>query len=244
MNIIYKISYLKHIKNNTPPFYYIGSKYNYKGKYYGSPSSKQKDWYTGNLSIKDWWKSEIKNDPENFLFEIIQIFPNDITPKMLVEEEKKIHLKFNVLKNNVFFNKSIATTGWVSVPRTDETKDLLSKITREYWKQDTEEVKLRKEKIIQYNNSESSEKIKKTRLSNPDKFIMTEDKKLKLSIKIKENWNNGVYDLRKKREERKISIKGKVYENAKEASKELKIHPVNIRRRCRMKKYFDWFYLE
>lgn len=32
MHVIYRISFLPHIKNKTPPFYYVGSKYNYDDK--------------------------------------------------------------------------------------------------------------------------------------------------------------------------------------------------------------------
>ena len=65
MNILYKITYLPHLKNQTPPYYYVGSKYNYGKKYFGSPSSKQKDWYSGDLTICKWWKEKIKNNIDN-----------------------------------------------------------------------------------------------------------------------------------------------------------------------------------
>jgi len=71
MNILYKITYLPHLKNQTPPYYYVGSKYNYGKKYFGSPSSKQKDWYSGDLTICKWWKEKIKNNIDDFYFEII-----------------------------------------------------------------------------------------------------------------------------------------------------------------------------
>ena len=71
MNILYKITYLPHLKNQTPPYYYVGSKYNYDKKYFGSPSSKQKDWYSENFTICKWWKQKIKNNKDDFYFEII-----------------------------------------------------------------------------------------------------------------------------------------------------------------------------
>jgi len=88
MNIIYRITYLPHLKNQTPPYYYVGSKFNYNENYWGSPSSKQKDWYTENLTISNWWKEKIKQDKSNFYFEIISEFKK-IEPLELVEEEKK-----------------------------------------------------------------------------------------------------------------------------------------------------------
>jgi len=244
MHIIYKITYLKHLRNNTPPFYYIGSKYNYTGKYYGSPSSKQKDWFTEGLSVSDWWKKEVRNNPGEFSFEVMEVLPDNITPQVLVEEEKTTHLKYDVSKSELFFNKSIATSGWVSAPRTEKTKKSISEITKKYWKKESEEIKLRKQKLVEYNKNNSSEKLKKTKMNNPEKFTMTEEKKQKLSIKNKNNWLNGVYDFRKKRKERRISVDGQMYENAIEVGKQLNMHPVNVRRKCRDEKYINWFYLE
>ena len=125
MNILYKISYLPHLKNQTPPYYYVGSKYNYDKKYFGSPSSKQKDWYSGDLTICKWWKEKIKNNKDDFYFEIISEY-DEISPNQLVEEEKKIHIQLDVKNSKEYFNKSIATSGWVSAPRTDNTKKKIS----------------------------------------------------------------------------------------------------------------------
>jgi hypothetical protein len=158
MNIIYKITYLPHVYNNTPPFYYIGSKYNYKNNYYGSPSSNQKDWYTEDLSIREWWKKEIKNNKDRFKFEIISVLSETITPEMLVEEEKKIQLEKNVRESVEYFNKSVATSGWVSVPRTDKTKKVVSEKTKKYW--DSEEGQLKKQRLIERNKTEHSISMK------------------------------------------------------------------------------------
>jgi len=41
----------------------------------------------------------------------------------------------------------------------------------------------------------------------------------------------------------KVYIEGIVFNDAYEASKHLNIHPVNIRRRCRLEKYPEWKYI-
>ena len=35
-SIIYKITYLPHLYNKTPPFYYLGSSFRYKSNYLGA----------------------------------------------------------------------------------------------------------------------------------------------------------------------------------------------------------------
>ena len=57
-------------------------------------------------------------------------------------------------------------------------------------------------------------------------------------------WDQMKYDFRKKRKERRISVDGQMYENAIEVGKQLNMHPVNVRRKCRDEKYINWFYLE
>jgi hypothetical protein len=55
----------------------------------------------------------------------------------------------------------------------------------------------------------------------------------------------GAKDLtpRKQKPQRKVMHENKVYANAFVAAKVYGIHPVNIRRRCRLEKYPDWKYL-
>jgi hypothetical protein len=49
---------------------------------------------------------------------------------------------------------------------------------------------------------------------------------------------------RKQRTTQKVFCCGIIYEDAVEASKVVGINPVNIRRRCRLEQYTDWYYLE
>ena len=157
MNIIYKITYLPHLINNTPPFYYVGSKHNYNKSYFGSPSSSQKDWYTETMSISDWWKYKVKHSNSDFIFEILSDC-GDISPLCLVEIEKKLHLEMDVKNSAEYFNKSIATTGWVSIPRTEESKKHISEKTKLYW--NSEEGKLKKERLAARNKITKSEELK------------------------------------------------------------------------------------
>lgn len=241
MNILYKITYLIHLENNTPPYYYIGSKHNYKGNYFGSPSSNQKDWFTSDLTISKWWKKELKENKQNFKFEILKDC-GDCTPQQLVEEEKNLHLNLDVKHNYIYFNKSIATTGWVSIPRTTETKKLISEKTKAYW--NSEEGKLKKQRLIASNKKHSSDRLKMQRQKYPEKFISTESSRKKSSESVKAAWASGKFDNKKSRRQRKINGDGVVFVNAFEAAKCVGINPVNIRRRCRSNKFPNWFYLE
>lgn len=251
MNILYRITYLPHLKNQTPPYYYVGSKYNYDKKYFGSPSSKQKDWYSGELDICNWWKQEIKDNKDNFYFEIMSEY-DKISPKQLVEEEKKIHIELNVKNSKEYFNKSVATTGWVSIPRTDETKKKISKITKKYWEQNSQKALERRAELSERNKKTKSKELKEKwknpsdkMLDNYERFVnmaktqKTEEWKQKMSDIVKKNW-----DLGRQRTIQKVFCCGVIYENAVEASKVVGITPTNIRRRCRLEQYSDWYYLK
>ena len=124
MNIIYKITYKPHL-NTKYPKYYIGSKYNYKGNYWGSVDSKQLFDFSDNIPLRVWWKNKLKTNKEDFVFEILKDCGN-LTPKELVHIEYFIHLELDVLSDE-YFNSSIATTGFVSIKKHDKTKMLMSK---------------------------------------------------------------------------------------------------------------------
>lgn len=240
MNILYRVTYLPHLKNQTPPYYYVGSKYNYKGNYFGSPSSKQKDWYTGELSICEWWKKEIKENKHNFLFEMVFEY-DKITPDQLVEEEKNYQLNLNVKYSNEYFNKSIATTGWVSIPRTNETKEKLRKITKEYWDNCSEESIERRRKLSERNRKVKSKQLKEKWKNPTDKMKENYERFVNMAKTHKRGKDKS---KRKPKITQKVFCCGIMYENAVEASKVIGIDPVNIRRRCRLEKYQDWYYLK
>ena len=239
MNIIYKISYLPHLKNQTPPYYYIGSKYNYDGKYWGSPSSKQKDWYSENMPIGKWWKNKIKNNINDFYFEIISVH-NELSPIELVKEEKINHLNFDVKNSKEYFNKSIATSGWVSIPRTDLTKEKIRNITKKYWEENSDEAKQRRKNLSERNRKTKSKEMKE-KWKNPSEKMLEGMKNFIQKSKSKEKpW----LKVSRKRKFKKIYGDGIIYENANTASLNIGIHPVNIRRRCRDINFPNWYYVE
>lgn len=154
MHILYKVTYLPHLETEYPK-YYIGSKYNYKGNYYGSVDSKQVYSYTLGKSLRDWWKEQ-KQQPHNFLFEVVECF-EEITPEELVIQERDLQLKLNVLSEQ-YFNHSIATKGFCSKKRSEESKNHISKKTKEYWESDAGNLK--KQRLVDRNKSFQSEWMK------------------------------------------------------------------------------------
>lgn len=102
MNIVYKITFLERKENNTPPYYYIGSKSNCEfvsGKIYESNGKE----YTGSSRYKDYKK--IVNE-STLLIEIIETFDNyDDAIKFEYEIQKEL----NVIKSNEYFNLSMAS---------------------------------------------------------------------------------------------------------------------------------------
>jgi hypothetical protein len=236
MNIVYKVTYLPHLKNQTPPYYYVGSKYDYNGNYFGSLSSIQEEWYTEGLTICDWWKKQIKENKDNFLFEIIFQY-DEITPVQLVEEEKKYQLELDVKNSNEYFNKSIATTGWVSAPRTEESKEKIRRITKEYWDSGSEEsIKRRKEL------SERNERVKSKEMK--EKWKNPTDKMKKNLERLINTPNSKKRKPKCQRSGQKVFCCGVIYENAVEASKVFGITPTSIRRRCKSENYEDFYYIK
>jgi hypothetical protein len=160
MHIIYKITYLPHLDTDFPK-YYVGSKHNWKGNYFGSVASKQIFDYTNNLPLYKWWALQ-KKDKTNFSFEIIKQF-EDITPQELVAEEKKIHNKLKILGSE-YFNQSIATTGFASGPKSVETRNLMKQSSTNFWK--SEAGQLKRQRLRERN---IATKFKKYLIEFPDK---------------------------------------------------------------------------
>jgi len=226
-NILYRVTYKPHIGTNYP-IYYVGSKYNYKGNYYGSVDSKQVYDYTNGSSLKEWWKKQKK---ENFIFEILEEC-GEITPQKLVEKEHDLHVKLDVL-SDLYFNHSIATKGYCSVKNSENTKKKKSEKTKEFWQ--SESGQLKKQRLVERNKT-------------THKIIMTEKWKSPSDSMLNRICNGrpkGSKDIqkRKQRETHKIYAEGKIFDNATEASKHFGIHVVNVRRKCRLEKYTEWKYL-
>lgn len=153
MHIVYKITYKPHL--DTPyPKYYIGSKYNYVGNYFGSSASNQIFHYTEGVKLKDWWKSRNKKD---FTFEILYEF-DDISPGGLVLVEREFHEFLNVMGPE-YFNQSIATKGFCSQPKNSNTRSIMSQSTKLYW--NTSEGIEKRKRLSERNRMYKSEQQKK-----------------------------------------------------------------------------------
>lgn len=122
---------------------------------------------------------------------------------------------------------------WTGIKNTEETKLLKSQRTKEFWASEKGE---EKRIMLIERNKTSHKKVMLEKWKHPSKKML--DREVLGRPK-------GAKDVkpRQQRTERKISVNGKIYNSAKECSKILGIHPVNIRRRCRMEKYYDWRYV-
>jgi hypothetical protein len=229
MHVLYKITYLPHIGTNYPK-YYIGSKYNYKGNYYGSVDSKQIYDYTNGLQLKDWWKLQ-KSNPENFKIEILQEFA-EITALELVNRERELHIKYNVLSEE-YFNHSIATKGFCSIKRGEISKKIISEKTKKYW--NSPEGALKKLRLINRNTSVQSD-IMKEKWKTPSDAM----------INMQRNGRpKGAKDLTKRSVRssiKQVKHKNVVYKNAVEAAEYFNVHPVSIRRWCK-ENINNWSYV-
>lgn len=127
MHIIYKVTYKPHLNTRFPKFY-IGSKYNYRGNYFGSVSSQTIHSFTENTSLEQWWKSRKQED---FLFEVLECF-DDITPGELVVKEREYHDLYHV-EGPDYFNASKACKGFFSSKKSNLTKERLSKSLKEFY---------------------------------------------------------------------------------------------------------------
>jgi hypothetical protein len=102
MNVIYKIINIRKKEKCEFPYEYIGSKVNYiDGKYWGSSSHP--------LMIQ-----ELKNNPEDFEFCIIQVIDdNDI--QCIVNLERQWQVKLNVVNDPKYYNLKLASEKWSSL---------------------------------------------------------------------------------------------------------------------------------
>ena len=95
MHIVYLLVHKVRLEENNPPYYYIGSKRNWKGQgtYY---SSSRKDFmktaYPEDLVLTPIWCSE------------------DCTTKELHDKEKEFQILHDVIKSPLFFNQNIANS--------------------------------------------------------------------------------------------------------------------------------------
>jgi hypothetical protein len=99
--VVYKVTYIGSVLDSK---YYIGStslEIANSGKYFGSISSKK--W-------KNIYKQETIKNPQDFKLEILSSHP---TRKDALLEELRLHIELDVVNDDNYFNKSLASpNGW------------------------------------------------------------------------------------------------------------------------------------
>lgn len=231
MNIIYKVTYLPHLSTNYPKFY-IGSKLNYKNNYFGSIASRKKFEFTEGLTLKDWWKKQVKNNPNLFLFEILEDC-SMLDKHQLADKEKEYQLERNVAMSTEYFNQAIATGLFVSSTKDMETRSKMSTSLKDYY-QTPEGIEKRK-RLAERNKLISSQIMK-------DKWKNPSEKMLK---RIVFGRSKGSKDKNKRnRLFRKVFDGNITFDTAEIAAKFYNISPTSIRRRCRINYQGMWRYCE
>ncbi len=201
MNIIYKVTYLPHL-DTIYPKYYIGSKLNYKGNYFGSIASRKKFKFTDQFTLKDWWRFEIKHHPKNFLFEILEEC-SVLNKHQLAEKEKEYQLKHNVVISEEYFNQAIATGLFVSSKKDNETKLKMSNSLKNYYQ--TEEGIEKRKRLIERNKTSHSITMK-------EKWKHPSEKMLQCLTRLIAH-KPSIENIEKLKKSRLIDIeyKGKIY---------------------------------
>jgi len=231
MNIIYKVTYLPHLSTNYPKFY-IGSKFKYKGNYFGSIASRKKLEFTEGVSLKDWWKKQCKHNPNAFQFEILEDC-SMLDKHQLAEKEKEYQLKHDVAHSSEFFNQAIATGLFVSGKKDEETKTKMSKSLKEYYQ--TPEGLEKRKRLVERNKILSSNTMK-------EKWKNPSDKMLNRVISGRPK---GIKEIAKRNKSFRQVFDGfNIYKNAETAAKIYGITPTSIRRRCRLNYNNAWRYCE
>lgn len=209
-SVIYKITYKPHL-NTEYPKYYIGSKYNYKGNYWGSVASTAVFNYTNNIPLKKWWSLL---DKDNLKFEVLEEYFN-ITPQELISYERKFLLELNVLSSD-YFNQHINGELFYSGKKSTATKQKISDKTKAYWQ--TDEGREKSARLSARNKITKSTELKlrlQTNLDHKEKLRRaamkpkTETTKQKMSNACHMN--------------KAICIDGVVYKSITEATKKLNL---------------------
>jgi hypothetical protein len=231
MNVIYRITYKPHLGTNFPK-YYIGSKYNYKGNYFGSLASNQVFDYTEGESLKKWWKNRNKDD---LLFEIIECL--ECTPQQLILSEREYQLQQNVLSPE-FFNQTIANKGLFSKQKSEETRHKMSVATKHFWS--SKEGLAKKQRLIERNKTIGAEQTRE-RWKNPTNNML---KQVEILRKTSRKGCKDVHP-RRRRPTQLIKANKEVFCNAVKAGAKFNICPTVVRYYCRKKrkvKGVQWFY--
>lgn len=104
---IYEIIY-KPWKDNQEgkPWKYSGSDYKDNPKYLGSVSSSVVESWSEGMTVRDWWKKQIKNNPDNFEKKILISCSSRITRKELQALESSIQTAEDHRGSKDYFNKT------------------------------------------------------------------------------------------------------------------------------------------
>lgn len=185
-NIIYKITYKPHLHTDFPK-YYIGSKYKWKGNYYGSVSSTQKFHFTQGQKLSEWWKTRDTND---FLFEILVDLGEESSKDELIERERQIQLDLNV-KSAEYFNQCVANKGFFSCVKSEETRKKMSESLKAFYKT---KKGLEKRKNVSEMNSKIKSRQVSEKWKNPTKAMLSRKKApgkvIEYDGKVYESWSD------------------------------------------------------
>lgn len=117
----------------------------------------------------------------------------------------------------------------------DEWKINQSIGVKKSWENDDE----RRMKLSERNKLVKSQEMK-DRWKNPTpKQILERERLREMGKSIPKPWTKN----KRNRVGRKVYGCGIIYDNAFSAADAIGIHPVNIRRRCRLNTYTDWYYI-
>lgn len=216
MHILYQVTYIPHLGTDFPK-YYVGSKYNYVGNYFGSVDSRCIFDYTDGMTLRDWWKSR---KPSNFKFQILASF-EDISPKELLQKEHELHLALDILTDD-YFNRTTAIPTMYpgkGYKLGAKARKNFSIARKRHW--DSEEGEARKE-----------------RLRNPDEATRLLKSKL-----AKQRWQNPTPAmLNKTKPSRGVRWKDRLFLSSKQASEITGIPLSTIQWKVRTNKD-DWSYI-
>lgn len=190
--------------------------------YIGSRKSKDNDLMCDLKSYKSssrnkHFKKELEECPDNFTFEIIDVFDNY---EDCINNEVYLHDYYNVSENDMFYNLAKQTsTGFTTYnyKHTEETKKIMSDKSNK-----------KRENNVMYNNKHSKNTIDK----------ITE--KAKLRTHPKETIDKII-----KSNSKGVSINGVIYENSTIASKEIGLSKscIDYRLKSNSNKFEKWFRL-
>lgn len=195
---------------------YSGNKLSFKSKnslitprrYIGSSKlSNISNGYLGSVASKKYskiWLKETRENPALFKLRILSIHDDDVLAR---EEEKRLQIKYDVVKSDLYVNLSLASpNGYFGKPDigrkfSDETKEKMSKIRkgRTYEEifgaeKSKELIEKRKTQIPHNKGKVGNPLSEETKRKMREKFFITDginDKKINIADEIPPGWRKG-----------------------------------------------------